>query len=165
MYKIVSILFCVALFTSCKKSLPDVGGTAAQSMANEWWVTMKLGGVDQLGTHVKIKTYNTSANGNQIWIDDFPNATTLSGNVWGFQVKANADFNNMTFSANNSVSAVTGYAIKVNVANGKVFPKGGNSKSGVSVDSIYMKIEFEDDPGNVYELSGHERTKLIEDEY
>lgn len=63
------------------------------------------------------------------------------------------------------MSAVPGYGIKVDVTNGKIFAKGGRSKSGVSVDSIYFKIEFEDDPGNVYELSGHEWTRFIEDEY
>lgn len=45
------------------------------------------------------------------------------------------------------------------------FAKGGHSKSGVSVDSIYMKIEFEDDPGNVYKNQCHERIRFIKDEY
>lgn len=153
------------ILSSCKKNLPDIGGTAAQKMANEWWVTLKLNGVDQYGTHVKIETYNTAANDNNIWIDDFPNAATSSGNVWGFKVKAAANFDNLTFNANQVVSSVPGYGIKVNITNGQVFSGGGRSKTGNVTDSIYMKIQFEDDPGHTYELSGHGRTAFVEDEY
>jgi hypothetical protein len=158
------LLFIILAFmcTSCHKT-QDPGATAAVKMANEWWVTFKLGGVDQYGTHVKIKTYNTSSNGNEIWIDDFP--VGANGNVWGFQVKAQADFNALTFSATKSPSAVPGYNIKIDVTNGKIFPNLGRSKSGNVVDSIYMKIRFEDDPTNTYELSGHARTRFVEDDY
>lgn len=145
--------------SSCKKDLPTIGGTAAQNLANEWWVTLTLNGVDQYGTHKKIETSNTSANDNTIWVDDF------GGNVWQFQAKAVADFTNLTFSANQSASSVSGYNIKVDITDGKVLPNLGRSKSGNVVDSIYMKIKFSDDPGNVYVLSGHARTKFIEDEY
>src|SRR5205085_12169261 len=97
MKKIVLMLGAgILLFSSCKKDLQDPGGTAAQKMAGEWWATFSLNGADQYGTHVKIKTYNTASNDNQIWIDDFPDLAHASGNVWGFQVKANADFNNLT---------------------------------------------------------------------
>src|SRR5437764_14279 len=86
------IFLLVLVFTSCKKELPTVGGTAAQPIANEWWVTVSLGGVDQLGTHVKLATYNTSANNNEIWVDDLKN-------IWPFKVKAQANFSSLTFKA------------------------------------------------------------------
>ena len=43
LYIIASI--AVVMLFSCKKDLPDIGGTAAQKMSNEWWVTL-----DQDGT-------------------------------------------------------------------------------------------------------------------
>lgn len=158
----------VFLFSSCKKNLPDVGGTSAEKMANEWWATFTLNGVDIYGIgHAKIATSNTAANTNEIWVSDFPHASPLSGNIWAFQVKAQADFNALTFSANQATSVVTGYNIKVNIKEGKIIPNGGRSRSGNVVDSIYMKIEFEDDTPayRTYELKGHARSRFIEDEY
>jgi hypothetical protein len=148
----------IVVLSSCQK-LKDPGATAAVNMANEWWVTLNLDGQDLYGTHVKIATYNTSANNNEIWVDDF------DGNVWDFKVKAQADFSNLTFSANESVSVIPGYEIKVNITDGKIFPGMGLSKSGNVVDSIHMKIEFEDDPGTIYEIQGHARTRFVEDDY
>lgn len=166
MKKILIILgVSVIVLTSCKKNLPDVGGTSAERMANEWWVTLNFGGVNVYGNdyHGKIATSNTASNNNEIWVSDFPSGST--GNIWGFKVKAQADLNNLTFSANQAVSDNPAYAIKVNITEGKIIPGAGHSRSGNVADSIYMKIEFDDDPGTIYELKGHSRTKFIEDEY
>ena len=146
--------------SSCKKNLPDVGGTAAQKMANEWWVQLYQNNVAQYPATYRghIATYNTAGNGNELWIDD-------QAEIWDFKVKATADFNNLTFSANNVESVVPGYNIKVKITDGKVLPGAGISKTGNVTDSIYMKIEFEDDPGTVYEIRGHARTRFAEDDY
>lgn len=152
----IALVLAVFVFSSCKKNLPDVGGTAAERVANEWWVTVKVGGVDQVG-HVKIATYNTSANNNEIWVDDLEH-------IWQFKVKATVDYNNLTFSANNAANEY--YPITVNLANGKVIEKGGHSKSGNVTDSIYMEAKFSDDPaGDTYVISGHARTRFAEDDY
>ena len=147
-------------FSSCSKK-PDVGGTAAEKMANEWWAELKLDGDNAYGPGVfaKIATYNTSANTNEIWVDD-----DIQG-LWDFKVKATADFNNLTFSANQAVSVVPGYEIVVNITDGKIFPNMGHSKTGNVTDSIYMKVEFEDDPGTIYTIEGHARTRFAEDDY
>jgi len=44
--KKISILCAVSLLilSSCKKNLPEVGGTSAEKVANEWWVTTTVGG-------------------------------------------------------------------------------------------------------------------------
>src|SRR6516164_4869248 len=88
----VTLIIGLALFASCSKDLPDAGATNAVKMANEWWVTFTLDGNDLLGTHVKLSTYNTSAPDDSIWIDDL-------GNTWQFKVKAKANFQSLTFSA------------------------------------------------------------------
>src|SRR5688572_25060293 len=133
---LVFIGTALIIFSSCSKK-PDIGGTAAEKMANEWWAELKLDGVNAYGPGVfaKIATYNTAANTNEIWVDD-----DIQG-LWDFKVKATADFNNLTFSANQAVSVVAGYEIVVNITDGKIFPNMGHSKTGNVSDSIYMKVE------------------------
>lgn len=159
MKRIIALLgVTVFLIASCKKNLPDVGGTSAQKIANEWWVTLDQGGTkDVYGIgHFKIATYNTAANKDSIWVDDF-------GNGWDVKFKAGADFNGLTFSAKNSPNEY--YPITVNLTDGKVLLNSGHSRSGNIVDSIHMKVEFSDDPGTIYEMNGTARTRFIEDEY
>ncbi|HEV8283697.1 MAG TPA: lipid-binding protein [Chitinophagaceae bacterium] len=148
----------IFLFSSCKQELPDVGGTAAEKMANEWWVTLDLPGQpDVFGIgHFKIATYNTAANNDSIWIDDFENG-------WQVKFKAKADFTNLTFTANKAPNQY--YPITVNLTDGKILLNAGHSKSGNVVDSIHMKVEFSDDPGTIYEMNGGARTRFAEDDY
>jgi hypothetical protein len=151
-------IITIILLASCKKDLPEIGGTAAQKMANEWWVTLDQGGTqDALGYgHFKLLTYNTAANNDSIWIDDY-------GKGWQVKFKAAANFNDLTFSTTNAANEY--YPITINLTEGKVLLNAGHSKSGNIVDSIHMKVEFSDDPGNVYEMNGTARTRFIEDEY
>src|SRR5678815_482714 len=158
--KNISILsgFAIVLLVSCGKNLPDVGATAAQKIANEWWVTLDEGGrVDPFGIgHFKIATYNTSANDDSIWVDDL-------GRGWNVKFKARADFSNLTFAAGNSSNLY--YPITVNLNDGKVLLDAGHTRSGNLADSIHMKLEFSDDPGVVYEMNGVARTRFAEDDY
>lgn len=158
MYKIFKYSAILTLFfaTSCKKNLPTIGGTASEKIANEWWVTLKANGEDLYGTHLKIATYNTSANNSEIWVDDYHN-------VWDFKVKAQADLNALTFNALGQKNEY--YDITVDLKNGKILPKAGLSKSGNVTDSIYMEAAFSDDSTTTYTISGHARTRFIEDEY
>lgn len=156
---LVLIVMTLAIFSSCSKK-PEIKGTAAETMANEWWAELKLDGdnVYGPGAFAKIATYNTSTNTNEIWVDD------MHG-LWDFKVKTTADFNALTFSANQAISVISGYEITVNVTDGKIFPDQGHSKTGNLTDSIYMKVEFEDDPGTIYTIEGHARTRFSEDDY
>ena len=157
MKRIIAIAVIVVTIASCSKK-PDIGGTAGEAMANEWWVTLsEVGGPDLTG-HGHIATYNSAANNNELWVDD-------QGHIWDFKVKATADLSALTFSANEVVSVVPGYDIKVTITEGKIIPGAGRSKTGNVTDSIFMKIEFEDDPGTIYEMKGHARTRFAEDEY
>ena len=71
-----------------------------------------------------------------------------------------------TFSSKDSLNnLIEGYDIKILVKEGKVIKDGGRSKTGVKTDSIYMVVEFSDDLGTDYEISGHMRTGFVEDEY
>ena len=158
--KKITIILASAIFiffSSCMKT-KDPGATAAVKVANEWWVTLDLGGTQDvygLG-HFKIATYNTAANDNMIWIDDFHNG-------WDVKFKSTVDYKNLTFSADSAQNVY--YPIKVEQTDGKILVNAGHSKSGNVVDSIHMKIAFSDDPGNVYEINGVARTRFAEDDY
>jgi hypothetical protein len=158
MKKLILILTAgIFLFSSCQK-VKDPGATAAVKVANEWWVTLDLDGTQDvygLG-HFRIATYNTSANDNNIWIDDYENG-------WDVKFKTPVDYNTLTFSTTAAQNEY--YNITVNLTDGKILPKTGHSRSGNVADSIHMKVEFSDDPGTIYEMNGVERTRFAEDDY
>ena len=153
---ILLILIVLVAAVSCKKTYTP-GNTVAVKAANGWWVTFTQGGVDvySLG-HFFLSTYNTSAGDDSLWIDDL-------GNSWNFKCKAKIDYNTLLFSTTNAQNEY--YNITVNIANGKILPKGGHSRSGNITDSIYFESNFSDDPTNTYVISGTARTGFIEDDY
>jgi hypothetical protein len=107
--------------------------------------------------HFKIATYNTSANDNHIWIDDYENG-------WQVKFKSQIDYKTLTFSTLDSAQNEY-YPIKVLQTDGKILLNAGHSKSGNIVDSIHMKVAFGDVPGEVFEMNGVARTRFIEDDY
>lgn len=156
--------FGIFVLSSCQK-VKDAGATSAVKIANEWWATLDSVGIqDYYGIgHLRITTYNTADNNDQIWVDD-----NKAG--YGFKAKATADYTNLTFSsvplANNAYFVAGGaFPETVHITEGKVFSKMGHSKSGNITDSIHFKIEFSDSPGFIYEMNGVERTRFPEDDY
>ena len=162
---IIVIIAATAMLNACQKT-KDAGATSAVKIANEWWVTLDSVGIpDVYGIgHIKISTYNTSANDNSIYVDDDKNG-------YGFKIKATADYTNLSFSsiplaANEYfIQGSNSFPETVNLTEGKIFSKAGHSKSGNIADSIHMKLEFSDDPGFVYEMNGVARTRFAEDDY
>ncbi len=162
---ITTIIITMATLEACQKT-KDAGSTSAVNIANEWWVTLDSVGIpDVYGIgHIKITTYNTSANDNSIFVDD-------NKNGYGFKIKATTDYTNLTFSsiplaANEYyIQGSTSFPETVNLAEGKIFLKAGHSKSGNIADSIHMKLEFSDNPGFIYEMNGVARTRFAEDDY
>ena len=158
MRKIVIIaigVFAAALISACSKNLPDTGATTAMKVSNEWWVTLSQNG-NPLTDPVKMATYNTALYPDSIWIDDLKN-------LWQFKCKAKVDLTNMTFSTQSAQNQY--YGITVNIANGKILPNAAKSLSGNTTDSIYMEVEFSDDPGTKYVIAGSARTRFSEDDY
>lgn len=155
-----ALLFAITL-TSCEKE--DMGGTATESLAGQWYVQGNVVEdgqviVDPYGIgRFIILTYNTSANNaNEIWIDDIEN-------FWNFKVKATADANGLTFSAS-SAQNQRGDDITVNVTNGKIIKNGGTQNNGSPADYITMDIEYSDDPGTIYRLEGVRYSGLAEND-
>jgi len=157
-YKIsLLILLSGFVFTSCSEK-PDIEYTATYKMAGEWFIRFYEKGNAVTNYH-KIISYNTAdPNSSQIWVDDL--------NFQPFKAKFEVDYANLAFKPATGVPNLvnnTGKTIKV--IEGKVLPLAGKSKSGVVVDSIYMKLEFSEEPGTIYDVKGHQRTGFFEDEY
>jgi hypothetical protein len=166
MKKIFLVSITIIFVTSSCQKLKDVGATSAVKVANEWWATLDSVGIsDYYGIgHLKMATYNTSANDSQIWVDDYKMG-------YGFKVKATVDYKTLTFSSEDSaandyfVPGSSSFPKSAHITDGKIFPKMGHSRSGNIVDSIHFKIEFSDNPGFIYEMNGVERTMFAEDDY
>lgn len=158
-----------AVMTSCEKE--EIGGTATQALAGEWYVTADA--VDEYGNvleedffgigHFHVNTYNTAANvPNEIWVDDL-------GNFWEFKVKASADVNNCTFCTPDSVANVY-YDCKVLIEGGKILPDAATTPHGTAADSIVFYVSFNDDtyPEEFgfakYRISGYRYTGLASDD-
>lgn len=156
----ISITALTFLSASCKKDY-NAGGTNTQAMANEWWVQL-----DKAGDYYKFSTYNTTANNsNQMILDD---NSTFWGNSTDGRVaaKINVNLNALTFSVANSANLNANYPITFSVTDGKILKDAAKAPGSKDVtDSIDFKIEFSDDPGTIYHLSGYARTRFPEDDH
>ena len=151
---IIPILLTVTIAGSCTKK-QDVGLTSTVNMAGEWWVKYYYNNTE-LTDYNKMISFNTSdPNSGKVWVDD--------GHVWPFKAKFDVDYANLTFKSMASTpnTLVTNGTIRV--VEGKILLGAGRSLSGNTVDSIYLKLEFSDDPGNEYEIRGHYDTGFFVD--
>jgi hypothetical protein len=155
MKKIIPIVALVVFIISCNKK-PEIEYTSTYKMAGEWWAQYFHNGA-ALTDHHKIATYNTSdPNSGKLWVED--------DEIWPFKAKASIDYPNFAFSASTGDNELIS-SENVKFYEGKIITGGARSKSGVIVDSIFLRVEFSDDPGTIYEIRGHGRTGFLEDEY
>jgi len=148
-----ALLFCTSL-VSCEKD--EAGGTATESMAGEWYVTVDPadangqvvpGFEDMFGLgRVNMLTYNSAANvASELIVDDI-------GSFWTFCVKTVANSADQTFasaapaSANDTINNLKGDGIWVTISDGKILPKAGRQNNGSVADSIVFYVSFSDDP-------------------
>lgn len=144
-----TLLLCMGL-TSCEKE--DIGGTATESMAGEWYVTVDAadangnvveGFEDLFGLgKIHVLTYNASDNNpNVLIVDDLQN-------FWGFKAKTNCDQKTLSFSTSTSENnnLVAGYEdINVTITGGKIIKNGGVQNNGSKADYIEFYVSFSDD--------------------
>ncbi|WP_201300895.1 lipid-binding protein [Sunxiuqinia indica] len=168
---LVSGLFFI---TSCEKE--EIGGTATESMAGEWYVTADA--IDADGNivyedvfglgHFHLDTYNSSSNSStEMWIDDNDNFY-YGGNDLGFKTKTDLDLTARTFSATNSTNAY--YDNTLTITNGKVLYDAATTPSGMPADSIVFELSISNDTlpatyGYIqYKIAGFRYTGLTGDE-
>lgn len=170
MNRIIVLGMIIASFflTSCEKD--EIGGTAAEAIAGEWYVTADAinsdGSIweeDVYGFgYFLIATYNTASNSaTEIWVDD-------AKHFWQFKVKAKVDMSALTFSADNAANAY--YNSQVTITNGKVSYGTAVTPSGAKADAITFDVFFDDDEDAAdygfagYRISGYRYTGLAADD-
>jgi hypothetical protein len=157
--KIVAVILISAVFfTACSKK-PDIENTSTVKMSGDWFVESFRDGAHEYD-FARIMTYNTSdPSSNQLWVDDLEH-------TWWFKGKFDIDYSTLSFTPKAGIpNLYGGPGFTIEVIEGKVIPNGGHSKTGVVVDSIYLKAKFSDDAGHTWEFKGHQRTGFFEDEY
>jgi hypothetical protein len=146
-----------ASFTSCDEGGdPDPGKTNTGQFAGDWFISAKDSDGATLFEHALHSTYNTSANDNTMWIDDYEN---------GYWIKCKMTINeDGTFSATNSENLLDGSL--VTITNGKIEKNAATSQAGHTVDKISFRAHFDYDAAG-YDIlyEGHKRTGFLEDEY
>lgn len=156
-------------FSACDEGGdPDPGETSIVDMAGDWYVQFLVDGKDIYGYRL-FSTYNTSVNsGNEMWIED--------NGFWPFKVKIPVDSGAKTFAGSNLVSEYS-YEVKledgtvevvtpiVTITNGQIIKDGATTTGGNTSDSITFNIEFSDDVGTIYTITGYKRTGFLEDEH
>lgn len=133
--------------SSCEKD--EIGGTATQEMAGDWYVTVTA--VDDAGNTVytddelfglgkiHMLTFNTSSNAaDKLYVYD-------EGNFWNFKVQTTCDQSNLTFATSGTAKNESGDDIDVTISDGKIMKLAGKQNNGSAADSIVFYVSFSDD--------------------
>ena len=160
------ILFATALLVMVACSKDEIGGTATESMAGQWYVNIDAvdesgnpieGGEDYfgIGGPIIMITYNTTANDpKEMWIDDLGqwnvgaryNAPYPS---YSIKAKVSLDQSTLTFKSNEAPNIADGWgeldAMPVTI-DGKILKGAGKQKNGSAADSIVFFVSYKGDP-------------------
>jgi hypothetical protein len=159
------------LFASCdeKEDWEQIDSSVIE-LSGEYWVHYdhESYGADPFGAgYTKLLISNTAAdNGVEGWLSD-------EGNFWDYKVKIPINMEQLAFGSDQEVtSIVDGYEIQVKITNGKIIHDAvSNLASGVTADSIYFEVWFDDLEGatgiadDKLIVSGFRKTGFLEDEH
>jgi len=182
-------LLCGITLSSCEKD--EIGGTATESMAGQWYVTIDAvdesgnpidGGQDYFGVgKTVLLTYNTSSNSTtEMFIDDLGAYDMASYYEYAgypnysFKTKVSVDMQNMTFKATDAAN-LTGanmydsetYNVTID---GKILKGAGKQNNGSVADSIVFYVQYANDPWYPddgyakYKVSGIRYSGLVEND-
>ena len=160
--KVLFSIFLITSLVSCDEGGdPDPGMTTTGNFAGDWFITLTDTDGHVLVEHALHSTYNTAANDNTMWLDDFEN---------GYYIKSKIFMNTATgqFSATDALNIHDGGSddSTVTITEGQIIKNGATSKSGHVVDKITCRIHYSyDAPGYDIIYEGHRRTGFLEDEY
>ena len=146
---------------------PDAPDTI--NLAKHWFVRvqgpMGTSAYSLFSTRTTIITEVVDTLGNQRQRISADTITLDDHNLLTPSVRAHVKINTGTRTFGEGMYRNWNAADSVILKEGRIFRLGGRSKSGSSVDSIYLKYAFKSAPGTEYVLTGHERTGLLQDEY
>jgi hypothetical protein len=154
------VLIGFTVLSSCKKE-EQVGGTAMQTMAGEWFLHLSTDGGKTFGNnYYHFSTYNTADNSTgTMWLDDL-------GTFWDIKGKVSVNLTDKSFSG--ADIANESYDSQFTIMDGKLLVKAAKAAGSKSVtDSLYFKVKFSDDedPNTEYVLAGYRKTGFLEDEH
>jgi len=159
-FKLLLVSVVAVAFFSCKPTY-EKEYSWSYPVSGDWLMTPSVGGV-VAGSPFEMRVYNSSIGQDSIWIDDYPvikydtktKKYSVTYNFWEMKVKAAVNMTDKTFQSAGSANSIIGYAtgvaknlypLNIVITNGKII---GN-------DSIYLEMEYGDDPGTIYQLAGH----------
>lgn len=146
-----TLLLCAGL-TACEKE--DIGGTATESMAGDWYVTVEAVAADGTvvdpdfnGGRVHMMTYNTAKNdATEMYVDDLG---TSNGGFLGMKAKVVCNPGAMTFASDGVVANETSHSRYVSddlqITDGKIMLGAGHQNNGSVADSIDFWMEYTSD--------------------
>lgn len=165
------------LATSCEKD--EIGGTATEKMAGEWYVTCVA--IDASGNlmytddelfglgQFHLDTYNTAADDvDSMWIDDNKNMYLNSTYDYSIKTKIAIDLNSETFSIADATNGYNSTKI-ITITDGKILKGAATTPSGMPADSIVFTVSFSGDPlpsiygYTAYRVAGYRYTGFTND--
>ncbi|MGV3602874.1 MAG: lipid-binding protein [Dyadobacter fermentans] len=160
-----SLILLVFALVSCDLgSEPKLEGTKLQAMAGEWWVQLYSGGEDQgIGYHL-VTTANTAENNEtDLILDD--HGMLVDYEYPPIKVVSKVSLGGMTFNPTADLTNLNTGESAVSILEGKIIKGVATTPGGNKTDSIYVKFEFKEVPGEQYEYAGYRRTGFLEDEH
>jgi len=157
--KVLFGIFTITLLTSCENDgYADYKTelTPSVELNGEWYIDIS-NSTGLLYEHTHHYTYDSNKGDNTMFFDSKGAGKSLKGLV-------NVDNKNYTFTSNASENLLRPVA-KFTVTEGKILKGAAHSRAGNVTDSIYLKVEFSNEPGITYTYSGHKRTGFLEDNY
>ncbi|MGN7888787.1 lipid-binding protein [Dyadobacter sp. 22481] len=161
-YSLILLVFAMA---SCDLgSEPAIEGTKLQAMAGEWWVQLYAAGEDQgIGYHL-VTTSNTAENNEtDLIVDD--HGLLEDYDYPPIKVISKVNLPGLTFNASTDLPNLNTGESAVSILEGKIIKGVATTPGGNKTDSIYVKFEFKEVPGEQYEYAGYRRTGFLEDEH
>lgn len=170
------LLFIVLALFGCQEAY-EAPKSKTVAMHGRWWAELFYdadeNGIpteDEIivsyhdyGTYALVTTNTNSDAADSIIISDFH---APSFGRWPFNLKIPVDLANLTFknaTVDNLAAGMDGESATIH--EGKILKGAGTLPSGRKADSIFMRIEFSDDPGSFYMYSGHRDTGQPEDQH
>lgn len=160
------LLMAVAALSSCKKD-DETPGTAMKEIAGEWFLRYSTNdGVDFDDAYSHFSTYNTADNSSTtMWFDDLGTFHAVKGNLQPVKGKVSVDLTNFTFSAT-AAPNISKSGQTFTILEGKMLKGAATAPaSGTKTDSLYVRIQFSEEPGITYILAGYRKTGFLEDEH
>lgn len=170
-FSILSLMLLLFAASSCEKD--EVGGTATEATAGDWYCTMAA--VDENGESVDddwfglgfhhVITFNTAANvATEMWLSD----EGVNEDYFPYKLKINVNPEAGTFQAEAAANEFD--ENKVTVYGGKVVKNGTKTPSGIPADYIEFFISFDNDefPSaygfKCYKVTGYRYSGFVADE-